>query len=671
MNQKDTITPSENETLEILQGNQEYPGGEEKLAYTEEESKFRAFLISKLIQARDDRESPHPELDGMTYTQYYESNRKKDLSYIPPKKNKRDVRIVTGTTREKDTTLLSSVLALNLEPVITAFDQDNFVVANLGNHTEGLVKKSREIEEYDKKRGLIYREMISQGDVFVEEYFDEGWVPVTEDVTDWSPDKNTISEFKAPEYKLKKEYEGCKVRMIKGTKVYLGDIHIEDIKEQDIVAVLNVYSRQKAEAKYGKWDRFKFVPKGVDQVVVPVDEGALYTDWNITSVPADKCAELRIYLPRMNRFMILLNGVMMLPIEYPMRAVAPSGYTPVSQGKAEPISNFAYSKSTPSKVKVQQEVFDEITRLMVNKFRQSAEPSLGHAGKQIISPAIFDSGKIFSNMRQNQLFPLIPDRQINSSEFSFYNLIKEQIDANTANPTFSGEKTTGQPTLGQLQMESQQQMKKLGLLLDGVINLEKSMIWHRIPNLYYHWTKVQDVGVDQDKKTLKDIYKTIMVEADIEHEEKGYKVYRFDKPENYPDVWDQVEEEEELSDNYGKKTRIIYLNPDELRQLKHMFYISMIPSDSNASELSQIVFSNHVREALELFGPESLEMEYIKQRWAIKIKENPEKWFKPMDVMQMMQNQAVAQSTTGQPSSPQPNGPMMPKMGKSKTQPVI
>ena len=77
--------------------------------YTTEELEERAELIRAMCLARDNRESPHPEFDDMTYSQYYDSNKRADLAYIPPKKNKQDKRIVTGYTREKDTTLLSAL----------------------------------------------------------------------------------------------------------------------------------------------------------------------------------------------------------------------------------------------------------------------------------------------------------------------------------------------------------------------------------------------------------------------------------------------------------------------------------------------------------------------------------------------------------------------------------
>jgi len=130
-------------------------------AYTQEEQNYRGELIRLLSGARDDREMPHPEFDDMTYSQYYDSNKRADLSYLSPKRNKVDKRIVTGYTREKDTTLLSTLLSYNFQPDITVYNQDEMMYAELGNHMEDIVRKSREIENYSQIRPMIYREMIA------------------------------------------------------------------------------------------------------------------------------------------------------------------------------------------------------------------------------------------------------------------------------------------------------------------------------------------------------------------------------------------------------------------------------------------------------------------------------------------------------------------------------
>ena len=56
-------------------------------------------------------------------------------------------------------------------------DTENF---ELGDFITKLVRKSREIEDYENKRINFYRNIISQGTAFSREQFTEIWVPEKE-----------------------------------------------------------------------------------------------------------------------------------------------------------------------------------------------------------------------------------------------------------------------------------------------------------------------------------------------------------------------------------------------------------------------------------------------------------------------------------------------------------
>src|SRR3990167_10269114 len=120
--------------------------------YTEEELVYRAKLICLMEQALTQKNSPWTELDDMTWGQYYDTNRKTAHSYSEPRKNKEEVRVVTGTVQEKEITLLSSILGYNLEPFIYAYDENNMLMQEEGRGMADLVKKSKEIENFDYKR---------------------------------------------------------------------------------------------------------------------------------------------------------------------------------------------------------------------------------------------------------------------------------------------------------------------------------------------------------------------------------------------------------------------------------------------------------------------------------------------------------------------------------------
>lgn len=645
--------PASDAVSPTLKGNKEI----EQVKYTPEEIAFRSSLIQTLMLAQEKRDMKHPELDYMTYLDYYESNKRKDLSFMPPKENKQDVRIVTGITREKDSTLLNALLNMNLRPEITAFDHDDMVVNELGDSISDMVKKSRDLEAWEEKRSIIYRELISQGDVFVQELYKEDFRKVPVGEIKWDPTKDKVADLDFKE-RLQKIFEGPEARMVNGKKVYLFNIREPYAHKQPGVAVLNIYPRSQAEARYGNWERWENVPYGVNTVDTQWSDGATYKDWNLVALDSkDYVAEIMIYWAEKNRFQIMLNGVMMLPMNYPLTAVCPTGEIPLAQGKLEPIADFAYSKSQPSKMKIDQEVADEVKKLMVEKMRQSFKPPMGSRGKKVYSSSIFLAGKITNEIGEGDLFPLLGDKfssGVTVADFSFYKLVNEDIDKKSTSPNFSGQEgKEGQTATETIEMKNQA-MLSLGLALDGVVNLERRMTWNRIYTILTKWTAKCEPHIDDVKKGIYDGYRTFSMNAQVEGGQNGVKVFRMTTGA-YPNPRDHEQEEEDMSKAHGKPVRIIYLNPEMLRSIKYKWFILINPSPKSNDSLTQLLFMQNLQTALEVFGPDSLNMDYVKQRFAILINEDYNKFFKKM-TMQDMLNQGLNSPAAMQAANAQKQG---------------
>lgn len=589
--------------------------------------------INIMMGMREDRDRPHPELDGMTWVEYYESNRKKDLSYLPPKKNKQDVRISSGLTREKDTTLLSTMLNMNFVPNITAFDKDDMIVNELGDNIGDLVKKTREIENWQKKRPIAYREMIAQGDVFMQEMYIDDFREMPLDAIDWDPASDKISEFSI-RTRLQKVFSGCAVRMVNAKKVYLGSMRIEYIEDQDAFAILNIYSRQAAYSRYATWERWDNIPTTLTTMDYSWD-GSTYKDWNLVNLNNEgQVAEIMLFQPKKNKFQIYNNGVPMLPANYPMTALCPNGESPMAQGKLEPISDFALSKSQPSKTKIDQEVLDETTKLMIEGMRQGRKPPSGSRGKKVISPDIFIAGKITPDLKKDDIFGLLQNPGLQQADFAFYNLIKAGIEEKTVNKAYDGNDDSN--TLGQAQQDKEQQMLKLGLAMDGVTNLERRLTWIRIYNFLTNMTKKYDAHIDTVRDGIAGEYRKFTVNTTLENGQKGIKMFRL-QTDQYPTQHDHQQEEQQLSDKYGQDVRIIYMNPELLQTVKHIWFIVIVPTPQSNDILTQLMFVQNVEKAIEIFGPESINADYLKQRFSVLIHEDYNKFFKKMSVQDMVQ----------------------------------
>jgi len=86
-----------------------------------------------------------------------------------------------------------------------------------------------------------------------------------------------------------------------------------------------------------------------------------YRKWTLENLEKNMVEVIRYQDKWSNEFMIFINGVMMLPVGFPLTAVSPSGEYFLAKGSSHPISwFFAYSKSLGSKSKVDQAVLDEL-----------------------------------------------------------------------------------------------------------------------------------------------------------------------------------------------------------------------------------------------------------------------------------------------------------------------
>lgn len=600
-----------------------------EVKYSPEELKCRSELITLCSQSRDDREAPHPEFDEMTYSQAYDTNKRADMSYIPPKKNKVDKRIVTGYTREKDNTLLSALLSYNFQPDITVYDDDEMIFPTLGNHFEDLVKKSREIEQYDTMRPLIYRELIAQGDVFVEEIWQCIYFPDIKNDNDWQPgDKIESAKF---EKQVKpRKMERAAVKLHQGKNVYLGSFWQDDYNKQDMVFTYELLPRAVAEKIYGTWDRWDKVPDEVDNTLVIMDQGITYYDWNLSRAPKNMIGVLKIQRKFQNRYMIMLNGVMMLPHDFPLTEISPDGDYTIQHQPLEGIVGCAYGKGQPAKTKVDQAVHDEFLRMLILREEQAGAPPMGFRGKKVLSPNIYSPGKITNNMRKDDLFPILPNSTgLNNADFSMYQLIKTMIDEKTINATFAGQDQPekGQVTLGQIQIEKQQQLLKLGLNFDAVKNLEKKLVWARIGNMIMNYAKPIDRKANAEEQVIEELYRQFSMETTLADGQKGIKVFEF-TDEEFPEIREHQKEEQALGDKYGKPVEKVYFNgPEFMKLLKYRWIVNIVPTQEDSDQIKGQLFVENYEMAKILFGPESLNYEYGKQRFAIHIKEDPTRYF--------------------------------------------
>lgn len=607
---------------------------------TDAEIKERSYDLYKLFQISQVRESALPQFDGMGYMRYNETNEMADISFLAPKKNKGDSRITTGTTHEKDSSLVSFFLNMHFEGTVRIFHKDK-ELTELGTALTKLIRKSREQEDYDRKRPNNYRNFVVQGTAFTCEEYQEVWMP-DKQIVSGVVDPLSMDLVKWVDKGMKRVKYGCVSNMVDGKKVFLEDIREPDIQKQPGVYTVEYVPREQMASIWGKTPRWKNVPYTVTPSTTGLGtlaSGSIYSDWIWGEIDFMKCEVIKVYRPYSQRFQIYINGVPMLKAGFPLKAVSPSGLVPIAKGDIDLMNMFAYSKSEPAKTKIDQAVFDEILQNMIIKSRQAAFVPRANNSGRILTPDMFLGGRLISNIDPTKIPSLLGDNVgITTADFSFYQLFEEQIGKKTISSLLEGNPQTGDMTLGQYMDMQKKQMLKIGGKIDGIINWEKQMLRLRAMNLLAHGYQKNTEGE----------YGDITTTDSMQNGSKGLNIFKFtDNLVKSP--YDVRNEELQYKEQNGQEADITYLNPEMMKQILEDpdYYIcyEVVPVDKNNDKLTQMMFVSMVTQAANLFGMDSLQVDRIKRQYAsVMGKSFDELFLSPEEVaikqQQMMQAQA-------------------------------
>lgn len=597
--------------------------------YKEEDREYLSFLQSRLEKAKLAKNQPYPEFKNKTYYQYYEENEKIANTYLEESKNEDDVIVSAGTIEQKLDSLLSHINNLNLAPDVLAFDKENNQIVALGHALEDIIHDTEIRDGGDgagdeEKKLLRQRELLKQGTVFVQEEWCKRW-EIKKKLTDKKYD-GKFKDFTGYTKELVKVFEGPTRTLLYGPNVYLGDITKFYMEEQPFFFVLITTNYSEAKSKYGKFENWSYVQAGKVPETEANTARTIYDNkWRLTELKADQ-VEIILYQDKFNDdFQIIINGVLMLPIGFPLSAVSPKGEYNVAKQVFRPISDkFAYGGSfvASGSVKELSRLIDEMLRLFVLKTRKSFTPAYVNTSGRVIPKKALSPGRISMGIDANSLVPISgPEVQgITSGEVAFYEKLGALVDRSTVSDQFTGQKADGTQTATQV-LELQRQAKlTLGLTVASCMLLEKKLAYLRLWNILENWfepvdKKVQQIG--EARELVNRYRKVTRTDAIIPGEGPGDRSVIVEDGE-LPDeeVVRALERKEE--EERGRPVRRIYVNPEGIRTAGLLWFITINPKERESSPFFKAQFKEMVADIIGLmqFGSvpnrEGLEEEFAR-----------------------------------------------------------
>jgi len=552
--------------------------------YTDDESFYRGAILKRLEEARTARDSQLLEFDQMDYLTYFDMNEKLANSFVGAKVNKSDSNFQSGTVRNKLMAFLSAINRMNLSPDVMAFGSGNTMLGELGNAITEVLRKTEELENDDEKRLLRQYELMKQGTVFVEDIWRKSYKKVKTSNKNADPTKITWTE------KVDEVMSRPNRTILDNRGVYLGSMSTFEMSDQPYAFTVDVIPYELAKSIYGKFPRWKYVSKKLSKV----DTDTYGTNWRLTSVD-DNYVEVVKYQDKPNdEFQLILSGVMMLPVGYPLSEVSCNGeYTFVKQIFKLIRHNFPYGKSLCMELRNQVGVYDEMLKMAVYKTQKSFAPIyLNNSGQVLKTPM---PGQMLMGVKPNSITRLDErDAGVTSAEVAVIDMISQRIDESSVNKSYQGGEAPG-TTLGEAQLAQQQSSMIVDLAMFSCGLLEKKLGEIRVPMLLKYWFEPIDSKLDEVRSVLTKVYRVSNIEASIPGKGMGRSMVV--PMEGQLPGSKQVYDEQEAS---KEPVRKYYVNPEEIKKAEYIWQVVVNPTPRRGDAQQKLMFNTMMQAAMSL-----------------------------------------------------------------------
>jgi hypothetical protein len=577
---------------------------------------YYRYLMSRLISSRDQKDQPHSELDDMTVDDYIERNEKRANTYIPPRKNRSDVSITSGLAREKLLSVASHIHRLNIKPEVHSFDKNKDEDTKLSRTLTNAIYKSKVLENDKEKSLLRILTMMKEGTCFVE----EAWVPhvkkrkkiVDRSKLDPATGFDGLSWITQNEVLYRAESA-----VISTKNMLLGNLRCFDFEKQPFVATVEYRDYDEVAPLFQNWPAWKFVKPGTQHGTdIELNTRLDYGDASLYPIEENQVEIIKYQDWHNDEYQIIINGVMMLPQGFPCpwEWDGPS----ISEQKFEPITqHFALGKSLMAKIERDDELITQMLRIFYRKTLQSTNPPAANMTMKKLPPNLFDAGRIWNGINPQQIGKLIDHQGVNANEWQMFEKVREFIDSKSISRIAQGQQPSRSATATEILELQKQAQIAIGLALFAYGNLEKKMAEKRLPNLLTNWSKAESEEWDDTKKAMKKRYKSIEIQnANFGGDMGTEKLIFTDKEYSHKEVHEMSRRMFVEEGKHADKKRTTIISIPMLRRLKYTHHITVSPSEDESDNLNKILFQEEFSQAMQFFGPQEINIDYYKRKFA-------------------------------------------------------
>jgi len=326
--------------------------------------------------------------------------------------------------------------------------------------------------------------------------------------------------------------------------------------------------------------------------------------FRLTTLQENQVEVIKYQDPTRDEFQIQINGVMLLPIGFPLSAVTPGGRFNVVKQILYPINpQFAYGKSFVSSGDVYElsKVLDEMLRLFVLKTRKSITPPYINTSGKIISRRVLDPGSISSGISPGALQPIGTESQgVTAGEFQVYKEILTRVEQSTVGPSFQGQFGGSNTTATEVLEVQRQARLALGIIVSACTLLEVKLAYLRLPILTANYFEPIGEFMGDDNVAQK-TYRVSSREVTIADSGKGTRlVVPIDGKLPNQDIIRAMEIRDEKETGYPSQR--IYLSARQIKNAELVLKAVVNPKERAGSAFENLLFREMVADAVGLYN---------------------------------------------------------------------
>lgn len=604
------ITNNANQTVKNPLDPKTEPTGPASTVYDEKDKEYLNFLQIRLQNAKKQKDQTWPELNNKTPYQYYEDNEKiANTHHLDQKKNDDDVVISAGTIEQKLDALLSNINNLNLSLEVMSFDRSNKRVVELGEALQDIIHDT-EIREPnsdsagdEEKKMARQRELLKQGTVYVQ----EEWLRKFEIKKALRQKYNgEFKNFAGYDEKLELVFEGPSRTMLYGPNVFLGDMTQFYMELQPYVFVMFHQDYNVAKSKFGKFENWKYVVPGAISSATPDTARTIFDNkWRLTELKKEQVEIIMYQDQTRDEFQILINGVCMLPIGFPLSAVSPGGKYNIAKQIYRVINDkFALGGSFVSSGSIKEisALIDEMLKLFVLKTRKSFTPAYVNTSGRVIDRKVLSPGRISMGIDPGALQPIASNETqgVTAGELGVLKELQGLVTKSTVSDQFTGQQGGAGTTATEVIELQRQARLTLGLTIAVCALLEKKLGYLRLWNILENWFEPVDTRVEQinEARKMVNVYRSVNSNVNISGEGVGER--QIIVQDQLPSPTQIRTDELNTEKLTGAPIRKIYISPSGLKTAKLTWYLVVTPKEKESSAFFKLMFREQLNDMLTL-----------------------------------------------------------------------